>query len=855
MEIQDIKATLTISQVIDHYGHKAPGTSPGTSNTNFMLRCPFHEDKTPSMQIYPKTNTFCCFSSNCEAGSGDVIDFIQLKEKGTKHEAIQKAKSLLGYTPEPIGEVPAHAGEKSIAELFTSFKTALKKSVKAKPYLSSRNLDYNKLEIGFNGRTWERMQNCVIFPIKDKGNNIINLYGRSIGGKQHYYLPGAHKGLYPCYPSKEAETIILTESIIDAATLLQNGHENVLALYGTNGFTEDHNEALSQLKNLKEIILFLDGDEAGRKAIVKLAGQLQDLLPPSQSSGQAKTEISYVNTPDEEDVNSLSQSHSPDVFTHLLENRITIPRQKTTEAERITKPNAAGIFNSDNAHKLTYVTSASMGSGARYYIKGGLRHELDRLQVSLLIEVKETSSHYHRYRNRLDLYENKQLERIAREAAEKLSLRADLVELDLLRLTDHLEDYRESQIDNKQGAAKQVMLDSSVSSQCQTFLSAPDVMGRLNELIGKAGVVGEENNRIFLFCIASSYKMPDTLHALIQGSSGSGKTHLLVKVSSFIPQEDIKRFTRVTESSFYNYGTYELQNKLICLEDLDGMKEEAQLAFRELQSREMLSSSTSGQDEKGNIRSFEKIVYGPIASLACTTKGEIYEDNMGRCFLIAVDETKAQTRRVISYQNRKASGKLNGGQEVKITSFVQNCIRMLKSYQVVNTYADQVQLPEEAHKIRRLNELYQSFVKQVTLINQYRRKKDKQGRLITEKEDLQVAAEIMFDSIVLKIDELDGSLRLFYENLKSYVLGKGGDTYETYSFTQREIRQILQVSKTQLQRYIRDLLDLEYIKVIGGHINRGFRYKIDYWDNIQKIRGKVKRHLQVQLDQLELAEV
>jgi DNA primase len=45
------------------------------------------------------------------------------------------------------------------------------------------------------------------------------------------------------------------------------------------------------------------------------------------------------------------------------------------------------------------------------------------------------------------------------------------------------------------------------------------------------------------------------------------------------------------------------------------MKEEAYLAFRELQSRGMISSSTTGQDDKGNIRAYEKTVYGPIASV------------------------------------------------------------------------------------------------------------------------------------------------------------------------------------------------------------------------------------------------
>ncbi len=40
----------------------------------------------------------------------------------------------------------------------------------------------------------------------------------------------------------------------------------MLALYGTNGLTEEHTEAVSQLKDLEEIILFFDGDEAGNKA-------------------------------------------------------------------------------------------------------------------------------------------------------------------------------------------------------------------------------------------------------------------------------------------------------------------------------------------------------------------------------------------------------------------------------------------------------------------------------------------------------------------------------------------------------------------------------------------------------------
>jgi DNA primase len=44
------------------------------------------------------------------------------------------------------------------------------------------------------------------------------------------------------------------------------------------------------------------------------------------------------------------------------------------------------------------------------------------------------------------LFEDKQVEKIAREAGEKLGLRADLIEIDLNELTDKLEVYRENEL-------------------------------------------------------------------------------------------------------------------------------------------------------------------------------------------------------------------------------------------------------------------------------------------------------------------------------------------------------------------------------------------------------------------------
>ncbi|MBA2746034.1 MAG: DNA primase, partial [Flavisolibacter sp.] len=91
MEIQEIKQRLTLSMLLAHYGLKP--------DKNLRLHCPFHEDKTPSLQVYYKTHTCYCFSSNCKTHgkSLDVIDFIMYKENCSKHEAINKAVEIISY--------------------------------------------------------------------------------------------------------------------------------------------------------------------------------------------------------------------------------------------------------------------------------------------------------------------------------------------------------------------------------------------------------------------------------------------------------------------------------------------------------------------------------------------------------------------------------------------------------------------------------------------------------------------------------------------------------------------------------------------------------------------------------------
>ena len=62
-----IKAALDINKVVSFYGYEP--------NRQGFVSCPFHSERTASLKIYPKSNSFYCFG--CGAG-GDVIDFVRL---------------------------------------------------------------------------------------------------------------------------------------------------------------------------------------------------------------------------------------------------------------------------------------------------------------------------------------------------------------------------------------------------------------------------------------------------------------------------------------------------------------------------------------------------------------------------------------------------------------------------------------------------------------------------------------------------------------------------------------------------------------------------------------------------------
>jgi DNA primase len=762
----------------------------------------------------------------------DVIEFVQRMEKSSKREALMKCKELIGVETVQVVQRP-------IDKVWAALQQRLQKHEKAKAYLkerglSSKNVGYHSGQlmkshiaqeaklvglINEQGRSWAK--SCVLFPLRNATGQIVNFYGRSLT-KGHYYQAG-RCGLFPNYPSKKATRIILTESIIDAASLMEiealKSYE-VLALYGTNGLTAEHQKALQSCEGLKEVVLLLDGDEAGRTANEKYLKQLTKLLPTAS--------IRAVELPENTDVNELWANHlKEELFTELL------------EVKQVEDSKKAEQFDTTNPSNLVY-----QGFHAKYYVKGFQSKSLDSMKVTLVVAADARKS-----RGRVELYEDSAVQKYCKAASQKLGIEADLLEVDINLLTDELDAYRLrfEQNEQPQALGKHFEISPAARTQAKKFLKAGNLFDRLNKLMGKTGIVGEEQTRLLLLVVASSYKCKDPLHALIQGSSGTGKTLLMRKVMEMIPEPDRHVWTRISDKSLYHAGT-KYKHSSIAVEDWDGLSEEVQYVVRELQSGQRLSSTITLKGENGKLDNGEILAEGPISTLMCTTRGAVYEDNMSRCLLVAVDEGEEQTERILEYQYKKDRGEINRQEEEAAVKKLQNLIYLLEPQEVVNPFAGRVKLPKGVHKIRRLNYLFQCFVKQVTWLHQYQRKADKIGRLIATQEDIELSIKLLFETIMLKIDELDGSLRQFFEQLKEYAHGQ--EEQEKYCFGRREIRQALNISKTQQHRFLNQLLELEYIKQVSGYTNRGFKYQVVYWDDNKALRLSIQQHLTNQLESL-----
>ena len=339
---------------------------------NLVGLCPFHSEKTPSFTVYPENGSFYCFG--CGVG-GDVFTFTGLIENLDYMESIKLLAERSGISlPQDGYDDSMQRLKKKIydinrdtARFFHSFlmspggkwaldyltgrgltvKTikhfglgaapdswdALIHHLKEKGYTESDMLAANVIGKSNRGGIYDRFRKRVMFPIINIRGNIVAFSGRAMPGEDKQGRKYVNTSDTPVYKKSEnlfginfaksvcSERVILVEGNMDVISLHQAGFENTVAPLGT-AFTTEQANLLSRYT--KEIVLMLDADAAGQKAVRRASGLLEN----------TGLSVRVVVIPDGKDPDEYIKKNGKERFAALLEGAVSDMEYKLLTAAK-----------------------------------------------------------------------------------------------------------------------------------------------------------------------------------------------------------------------------------------------------------------------------------------------------------------------------------------------------------------------------------------------------------------------------------------------------------------------------------------------------------------------------------------
>jgi len=842
--IDHIKHTVDLKSYIE----QATGNPFKKNGKGHVCRCPFadHDDKTPSFVVTPKENLFHCFG--CNRG-GDIFKFDELyfnldfKASVKKHENCAPSSTPAALSKPPEQKELTVKERKFLARVQAYYQHTLTEDPAGIDYLkNTRGIGHNAsltdFGVGYangtllnilpddeeilrtlktigvlNSKGKEFFYHCVVFPLVDKNGSIVSLYGRHIddhSGIKHLYLPGRRLGLVNRNAVAHAQSLILTESIIDALSLYDQGFKNVMPIYGTNGLTDDH--LLFFNRKIKDVYLVFDADAAGKKAASAVSLQLK-----------GKEITPHIVTLPVKDVNLYFKRHTPLEFEALLKtvNPRSLEQSETINTRRQT-------LYKETDHGLI------AGYGDRQYHIKGIQRGDTQLKVTIKASTDVTGSKPFELTT-IDLYSSRSRIWFAKLCAALFGASEELIREDIGNLLVLVEQYnpKEKKPDAPQSTREE-------TERAMAFLKNPDLIGELLSDLVTMGVIGELINKTVCYLAATSRKLSKPLSVLIQSRSSAGKSTLQNAILSLLPDEEYEKYTRVTDQSLFYKEEDSLMHKILAIEEDVGMGGAA-YSIRNIQSSGEITVATTGKDPgTGKMKTENYKVKGPVAVMLTTTAAEIDQETASRFIFLTIDESNEMTAKI--HEKQRESRTLEGLVRKKKTAAIQKkhktAQRLLKSLCVVNKFTPYLSYPSTSLVTRRDHEKYLGLIDVIAFLHQYQRPvltMDIDGEHVEYidviLDDIEKANNIAHDVLGQSLDELARPSRTLLDGICKMVTDHAGQnshpTDDIY-FTRRMIREYTGWSDWQIKTHIKQLEELEYLHVRIGSRGKEYAYALNY---------------------------
>jgi len=348
---QTIESILQASPITDVVERR--GVKLRRSGSNYKCCCPFHDDKTPSMIVWPATGRWKCFG--CGKG-GDAISFAMEKNNLSYIEAVRELARDANITIEDRKTSPEEQRHQERKQRLYGLNESAAAFFQSR--LSGHALDYalgrwkdttlGLFRIGFAPDGWHDLydhlkkngfsdseilaaglvkknnrggyydfyRNRLMFPVFNRVNRIVGFSGRDLSGKEDVakYINSPDTDIYhkgeelfgmnlAIQSIRKYDVCILVEGNPDVVKLHQIGINNTVAACGTS-LTEEQIRAIG--RHTRNICLLYDNDRAGRSAttcnaqlITKLGMNALSLSIPDMEDGTKQDPDTYFTSKDQ----------------------------------------------------------------------------------------------------------------------------------------------------------------------------------------------------------------------------------------------------------------------------------------------------------------------------------------------------------------------------------------------------------------------------------------------------------------------------------------------------------------------------------------------------------------------------
>lgn len=503
-------------------------------------------------------------------------------------------------------------------------------------------------------------------------------------------------------------------------------------------------------------------------------------------------------------------------------------------------------IQTDPSGRLVYRTSHLF-----FTVIGGVKlDELEKLKVTLKIEMPGNTEPP--IRHNLDLYNNDKLQKLAESVFINFDLEMTIVISNFSELIDQLELYRLDEIIQLNRGTQPKILTDDETAVALKSLKAENLIEKTLDDLQNAGYMGSIESGLLLYLAMTSRKCETPINVIFQTQIGIRSGFLVNKIANCIPEEDLLFISHRNEIGTKLDNGEELAGKVLWFTDENA--EMPNWLSKPINSLKSVGRRFNNKEAKG----LKLDKYNQITFLKSCIIRTIFEENEcedDTCIIIPLigNNIKAHEAYIIEYQKKASAGLINETKEKGAQEKLQNMQRILHPVKVINPYATMINLPRELIKPCLTLKLLLSFIEAITFYHQYQRKKvtipeTSESYIETTPKDIELAFNLLKETLLRKSDELNAPLRYFLEQLNNLVKKEKLENFKAV-----DIRKHLKIPPRTMQYYLKELADYGYILNIGGKQRTGYIYEMCSIQSEKPLKNKIDEHVNTMIKKIQEA--